>query len=129
MFNYDYTVSVSDVFCSSVQIETATGPCQQPHGYTYQVCVHLKAPYVNTNTWEVDYLELQNTVSALCHQLDHTHLNDHPDFQKYPPTCENLGKWFLQSLRSTLGLLDTISLKIDLSPKPGCLISVEESVK
>ena len=48
MFNYDYTVSVSDVFCSSVQIETATGPCQQPHGYTYQVCVHLKAPYVNT---------------------------------------------------------------------------------
>ena len=126
MSAYQYTVSAHAVFCASVQIPEAEGPCQNPHGYTYQVKAHLMSKTLNVAGWSLDYQALDDALSEHCAMLDHIHLNDYLAFQTTTPSCEHIGQWLIKSLRQRLTLPHGTTLQIDLEPKPGCMISVKE---
>jgi 6-pyruvoyltetrahydropterin/6-carboxytetrahydropterin synthase len=76
------------------------GPADSPyvrlHGHSFSVEATLRGPAVPPIGWVEDLGELDAALKAVCMELDHSLLNDHPGLES--PTLEALCVFFAERL-------------------------------
>ncbi|UCC26906.1 MAG: 6-carboxytetrahydropterin synthase QueD [Gemmatimonadales bacterium] len=79
-----------------------TGKCRNLHGHRYVVEAAVAASELNDAGIAFDFADLKRELRDLADQLDHTCLNDLPQFQGVETSAENQAKYFFEELQKRL---------------------------
>ena len=98
-----YEIMVEDTFDAAHQLVGYNGPCENLHGHGWKVQVHISGNKLNDQGMLVDFKEIKADLNQILSKLDHSNLNDLPEFKKTNPTSENFrtAKLFRSSFRSS----------------------------
>lgn len=95
---------VEGSFDAAHQLVGHAGPCENLHGHTWKVQVHVSGGKLNKLGMVMDFKELKSLLQSAISVLDHTNLNTIVYFKKVNPTSENVAKY----------IFDQISKKTDV---------------
>ena len=96
---------VENTFDAAHQLVGYDGPCEQLHGHTWKVQIHIKSDKLNKLGMVMDFKEIKKLLQSAIAKLDHTNLNGIAYFKKVNPTSENVAKY----------IFDQISKKADVT--------------
>jgi len=97
-----YTVSVQAHYDSAHFLVHHKGKCEHLHGHRYVVEAAVQAAELNEAGIAFDFVDLKRELRALADYLDHTLLNDLPEFQGVETSAENQARWFWEELKRRL---------------------------
>jgi len=97
-----YTVSVQAHYDAAHFLRHYKGKCERLHGHRYVVEVAVRAEELNEAGIAFDFVDLKRELRSLAGELDHTNLNDLPDFLEVETSAENQARWFYDRLKAAL---------------------------
>lgn len=97
-----YTVSVQASYDSAHFLVNYKGKCENLHGHHYVVEVAAQSAELNEAGIAFDFVDLKRELRALADYLDHTLLNELPEFKGIETSAENQAKWFWDELGERL---------------------------
>ena len=97
-----YTVSSQAHYDAAHFLRNYEGKCRHLHGHRYVVEASVQVAELNEAGIAFDFVDLKRELRALAEQLDHTNLNDLPQFSDIETSAENQAKWFYDELKKRL---------------------------
>ena len=97
-----YELIVKDEFSAAHSLPASGGKCAALHGHNWKVEVRVWADKLDATGMAMDFHDLRRVTGRILEELDHTHLNDHPAFQRDAPTAENLARHIYEGLADLL---------------------------
>lgn len=95
-----YLIEVTDTFSAAHQLRGYKGKCEHLHGHNWKVTITLSAKKLDAAGLAIDFGEVKQILSEILQELDHIFLNEHPYFQKFNPSSENIARYIYDSARS-----------------------------
>lgn len=105
-----YEVFVERSFSAAHYLRDYPGDCEHLHGHNWQVRVHVEADTLNEIQVALDFRDLKRVVDSILGQLDHTNINDHPEFQDRNPSSENIASFIFRE--TAKGLKDFKGVRV-----------------
>ena len=101
--NKRYQIRVHGIFESAHFLYNyyPDGRDEELHGHTWEAEV-FAANNTLSNGISVDFLKLRSSFDILIENLDHTLINEHPDFEGINPTAENIAYYVYNKLKKTV---------------------------
>lgn len=93
-----YRLRIESHFDAAHRLIGYEGKCAELHGHTWKVEVFVVGEKLNDIGILVDFNILKEELSQIIRRLDHKFLNNIKEIGN--PTCENLSKYILQSLKN-----------------------------
>ena len=87
-----FSVAKDFRFAAAHQILGHTGGCQNLHGHSYRVRVHVQARTLDALGMVVDFAELKRLMEEVIGPFDHRFLNEVPPFDQRNTTAELLAE-------------------------------------
>jgi 6-pyruvoyltetrahydropterin/6-carboxytetrahydropterin synthase len=97
-----YTVSVQAHYDAAHFLRRYQGKCERLHGHRYVVEAALQAEELDESGIAFDFVDLKRELRDLAEGLDHTNLNDLPQFQEIETSAEHQARWFFDELKKRL---------------------------
>jgi 6-pyruvoyltetrahydropterin/6-carboxytetrahydropterin synthase len=88
-----FTVRVEDGFSAAHFLTRYHGKCERLHGHNYRVRVTADGKELDAGGMLVDFGVLKSALKAALSELDHTCLNDHPEFADGSPSAERIARF------------------------------------
>lgn len=85
-----FELTVETQFSAAHQIKGHPGPCARLHGHNYRAAVTVAGDQLDQQGMLIDFGRLKEICREVTAPLDHTFLNDLPDFANTNPTAEAL---------------------------------------
>ncbi len=120
-----YQLFVEDHFDAAHYLPEYQGKCERLHGHRFKVVIRVSAASVGHDGMAYDFAEMKRMLRAVLSELDHTCVNELPDFTTMAPSSENIAAWLFEKLHG--GFNDT-PVKLDAvevweSPTAGVVYS------
>lgn len=113
-----YRLQVSSQFSSSHQLRNYGGKCEELHGHNFTVQAEVEGTRLQPDTGIlIDFKVLKAKLSRVIEPLDHTHLNELPQFSALNPSSENLARHIYRELDKTLQDTGVRVRKVSVSEK------------
>lgn len=93
-----FELSVEKTIAAAHYLRNYHGRCEQLHGHNYRVMVFLRGEQLDDAGMLVDFSEIKTVLNGILDHLDHTCLNDLPEFTDVSPSAENIAKHIGDSL-------------------------------
>jgi 6-pyruvoyltetrahydropterin/6-carboxytetrahydropterin synthase len=97
-----FEVSVEAHFAAAHSLKGYQGDCAEIHGHNWNVEVFVRCARLNEIGIGIDFRDVKQAIGELMEGLDHTCLNDHPDFARDNPTSENVARFLYRKLGEKL---------------------------
>lgn len=97
-----YEISVQLNFSAAHRLRDYPGDCRRLHGHNWRVVVFVQAEELDELGMVADFRFVRKAAKEILQELDHTLLNDHPDFKDVDPSSETLASWIFKRLQRTL---------------------------
>lgn len=97
-----YEVSVKLQFCAAHRLEGYPGDCSRLHGHNWAAVVYVRALELDELGMVCDFRLIRSEAGRVLRELDHTLINDHPEFADQEPSSERLALWLFRRLRPRL---------------------------
>ena len=97
-----FEVSVSLAFSAAHRLPGYPGDCRRLHGHNWRVVVSVRARELDELGMVADFRTVKEEARKVLAELDHTLINDHPDFRDSDPSSEALARWIFERLRPAL---------------------------
>jgi len=97
-----YTVSVQAHYDSAHFLVHYKGKCEFLHGHRYVVEAAVQTAELNEAGIAFDFVDLKRELRGLADYLDHTCLNELPEFDGVETSAENQARWFYEELKKKL---------------------------
>jgi 6-pyruvoyltetrahydropterin/6-carboxytetrahydropterin synthase len=97
-----YTVSVQAHYDAAHFLRHYKGKCEKLHGHRYIVEVALQTDRLNKAGIAFDFVDLKRHLRELADGMDHTLLNDLPQFEEVETSAENQARYFFEELQKLL---------------------------
>ncbi|MDR1109049.1 MAG: 6-carboxytetrahydropterin synthase QueD [Spirochaetaceae bacterium] len=94
-----FFVRVEAEFAAAHFLSHYHGKCENLHGHNYRVRVWVRGAELDSGGMLVDFGVLKQTLRELIAGLDHTNLNDRPEFQN-DPSAERIARYIFQNLEA-----------------------------
>ena len=94
-----YEISVQLTFSAAHILKDYPGDCRRLHGHNWKVIVCLRAEELDDLGMVADFRAVKAAAGEVIAELDHTLINDHPDFRDNDPSSETLAKWIYHKLQ------------------------------
>ena len=107
-----YRLRVKDSFAAAHQLREYEGACERLHGHNWDVELEVEGERLNNQGLLVDFKVLKSILKEVLKPLDHSMLNEHPQFQKENPTSERIATYIFKEVGKRLeemGLPVTVS--------------------
>ncbi len=94
-----YKIGANGYFEAAVNLP-GLGIGERLHGHSYKVEVELRGEEVDNRGALMDLAELKGKLDTCLKNLNFQHLNTLPAFKDKSPTCENIAKYILDTLKT-----------------------------
>ncbi len=97
-----YTTRIEDWFAAAHFLSRYHGKCERLHGHNYRVRVTASGQDLDEGGMLVDFSVLKTALRAIMGELDHTSLNDHPEFKDGSPSAERIARYIHERMTKAL---------------------------
>jgi 6-pyruvoyltetrahydropterin/6-carboxytetrahydropterin synthase len=97
-----YHLTVHSHFAAAHNLLNYQGDCENLHGHNWKVEVTVGAHQLDRSGLGVDFKVLKRETKKILGQLDHTYLNQLPDFHEISPSSENIARYLFEKLAAVL---------------------------
>ena len=97
-----FNIFIKSHFSAGHHLRDYPGNCERPHGHNWKVEVTVKATELDELGMGIDFRTLKTAVNEVLDTLDHSDLNEHPDFQSINPSSENIAVYIFRNLQKDL---------------------------
>ena len=97
-----YEVQIITQFSAAHQLKNFRGSCEKLHGHNWKVEVTLKGERLNSAELLIDFKEVKDATNNVLEELDHSFLNELPQFKDRNPSSENIAAYLFKKLSSEL---------------------------
>jgi 6-pyruvoyltetrahydropterin/6-carboxytetrahydropterin synthase len=93
-----YEISTETNFSAAHYIAGYQGDCARLHGHNWKVRVAIRAAENKPMGFTYDFRKLKVLMNEVAKQVDHTVLNELPQFEGKNPTAETIAEWFYREI-------------------------------
>lgn len=93
-----FKVTILREFAGAHRVEDYPGNCERLHGHNWKIEVSTKNKNLDNLSMVVDFRKLKDATDKVLSRLDHTYLNENPDFGKRNPTAENIARYLFNEI-------------------------------
>jgi 6-pyruvoyltetrahydropterin/6-carboxytetrahydropterin synthase len=97
-----YELKVITDFAAAHQLRNFRGECERLHGHNWRIEVVLSGDRLNEAGLLIDFRDVKTAANSILEDLDHSYLNDLPQFRDENPSSENIAAYLFQRLSSEL---------------------------
>lgn len=97
-----YELTVITQFAAAHQLRKFRGKCEKLHGHNWRIEVSLTGEKLNDAGLLIDFKEIKEATDRILEELDHSFLNELPQFKDQNPSSENIAAYIFENLGSTL---------------------------
>jgi 6-pyruvoyltetrahydropterin/6-carboxytetrahydropterin synthase len=94
-----YEILVEEKFDAAHCLRGYQGNCERLHGHTYKTQVFLRTGKLNDIGIAVDFRNLRTDLRTILKYLDHTYMNELPEFSEINPSAEGLARFIYGRLK------------------------------
>ena len=121
-----WRLTVRGGFAAAHRLVGSGGKCESLHGHNFKVSLKVEGDQLDDTGMLIDFGDLKGILKSVLENLDHSDLNDHPDFRNVSPSSENIARYIYEKLR--VKLPEGIKLRnIRVVEEPGCTANFSES--
>ncbi len=103
-----FEVRVEAEFAAAHFLKDYHGKCENLHGHNYAVFAHARGNSLDEGGMLLDFSQLKKALRGVCAELDHTNLNDTPEFSQNP-SAERIAVYIFNRLYSELEKINSMS--------------------
>ena len=93
-----YELTIETEFAAAHQLRGYQGSCERVHGHNWKVEVSLLAEDVDEIGLAFDFHALKRITREQLDRVEHTFLNEFPEFRHQNPSSELIARWLYRSL-------------------------------
>jgi 6-pyruvoyltetrahydropterin/6-carboxytetrahydropterin synthase len=97
-----FELKVITDFAAAHQLRNFRGNCEKLHGHNWKVEVILSGDKLNEAGLLIDFREVKEAANRILKELDHSFLNDLPQFRNENPSSENIAAYLFETLSGEL---------------------------
>jgi 6-pyruvoyltetrahydropterin/6-carboxytetrahydropterin synthase len=97
-----FEISVETHFSAAHSLKGYQGNCAEIHGHNWNVEVFVRCARLNEIGIGIDFRDVKRAINELMESIDHTYLNEHPDFSGENPTSESVARYLYRKLGAGL---------------------------
>ena len=97
-----YELKVITDFASAHKLRNFRCECEKLHGHNWRIEVVLSGDRLNEAGLLIDFKDVKTAANNVLGDLDHSYLNDLPQFKNENPSSENIAAYLFQRLSSEL---------------------------
>lgn len=116
-----FEISVETHFSAAHLLKGYQGDCAGLHGHNWNVEVFVRCAELNEIGIGIDFRDVKRAINELMESIDHTCLNDHPDFADENPTSESVARFIYRKLGAKLnsGTVNVSRVKVSETRSTG----------
>jgi len=93
-----FEICVEAQFSAAHSLGGYQGNCAQLHGHNWIVEVSVKCLELNDIGIGIDFRDIRQAIKNIINDLDHSCLNEHPQFKDTNPSSENIARFLYRQL-------------------------------
>ncbi len=97
-----YELKITTHFAAAHNLLNFKGKCEELHGHNWKIEVTVTGEDLETNGLLIDFQDIKQAAKAVLDRLDHTYLNDLPEFKEMNPSSENIARHIFEALAEKL---------------------------
>lgn len=94
-----FEILVEEKFDAAHCLRGYPGNCERLHGHTYKVQALLHVKELGEIGMAIDFRSARGALKDIVGYLDHTHINELPEFTITNPTAENLARYIYGKMK------------------------------
>jgi 6-pyruvoyltetrahydropterin/6-carboxytetrahydropterin synthase len=105
-----YEITIENTFDAAHCLRDYSGACRNLHGHTYKVSARLCFADLDDSGMALDFRKAKEALRAATDYLDHTYMNELPEFSIHNPTAENVARFIFERVKSAQPQLKSVSV-------------------
>jgi len=97
-----YELQITTQFAAAHQLRNFRGKCEKLHGHNWRIDVFVEGEKLNDAGLLIDFKDLKDATNKILDELDHSFLNELPQFKDQNPSSENIAAYIFTKLSSEL---------------------------
>ena len=110
-----FEICVETQFSAAHSLTGYQGNCAQVHGHNWIVEVFVKCLELNNIGIGIDFRDIRQAVKIIINDLDHSCLNEHPEFKYTNPSSENIARFLYRELGKAINSVNVKVSKVKVS--------------
>ena len=99
-----YELQITTQFAAAHQLRNFRGKCEKLHGHNWRIDVFVEGEKLNDTGLLIDFKDLRDATDKILDELDHSFLNELPQFKDQNPSSENISAYIFTKLSSELNV-------------------------
>ena len=99
-----FEVTIRSHFSGAHFLREYKGKCENLHGHNWTVDATLQGDKLDDTGMLYDFTLLKSNLNEILDELDHSLLNNHPQFKEKNPSAESIAKFIFDKLSSSINL-------------------------
>ncbi len=114
-----FEICVEAQFSAAHSLKGYKGNCAQMHGHNWIVEVFVKCLELNNIGIGMDFRDIRQAIKNIINDLDHSCLNEHPEFKDTNPSSENIARFLYRVLGEKINSANVRVSKVKVSETRG----------
>jgi 6-pyruvoyltetrahydropterin/6-carboxytetrahydropterin synthase len=110
-----FEICVEAQFSAAHSLSGYQGNCAQMHGHNWIIEVFVKCRELNDIGIGIDFREIRQAIKNIIDDLDHSCLNEHPEFKDTNPSSENIARFLYRRLGEQINSANVKVSKVKVS--------------
>lgn len=96
-----YEIFIETHFSAAHCLRGYDGDCAKLHGHNWIIEVHVLCKELNSIGIGIDFKDIKKLVKNILSKLDHSNLNELPEFTDVNPSSENISVYVYKQLETS----------------------------
>jgi 6-pyruvoyltetrahydropterin/6-carboxytetrahydropterin synthase len=114
-----FEICVETHFSAAHSLTGYLGNCAQIHGHNWIVEVFVRCRELNDIGIGIDFRDVRQAIKDSIKDLDHSYLNEYPEFKNTNPSSENIAKFLYRELGGKINSDNVKISKVKVSETRG----------
>jgi len=93
-----FEICVEVQFSAAHSLAGYHGNCRHVHGHNWTVEVFVRCHALNDIGIGIDFRNIREAIRDIIKNIDHSYLNEHPEFKDTNPSSENIARFLYREL-------------------------------
>ena len=110
-----YRLRIKDGFAAAHRLAGSGGKCESLHGHNFGVTLEVAGDRLDETGMLMDFSDLKKILKTVLAQLDHSDLNEHPEFVRSSPSSENIARFIWHKVNESIHLETVTVLSVTVN--------------